>query len=148
MSNFKQYKRTGLSEMKPWEPSGKECELIHLITQNISISQADIDNKSPKLGDMIARNPDDHTDMWLVAKEYFEANFELADETTDVLPNGTRVQLLSRGGYTSWYTQVGSIGSVISHIPNKGDLEPCYLVELDKCAGNILMFFTHEIEVI
>jgi len=26
---------------------------------------------------MIARNPDNYDDQWLVSKEYFEANFEL-----------------------------------------------------------------------
>jgi len=31
---------------------------------------------SPKVGDMIARNPKNHNDMWLVAKVYFEDNFE------------------------------------------------------------------------
>lgn len=42
----------------------------------VSISQADLENGSPKLGDMIARNPENHGDMWLVAKLYFEQNFE------------------------------------------------------------------------
>lgn len=31
---------------------------------------------TPKLGDMIARNPKNHKDQWLVAKEYFNDNFE------------------------------------------------------------------------
>jgi hypothetical protein len=30
------------------------------------------------LGDMIARNPKNHSDQWLVAKQYFEDNFEPA----------------------------------------------------------------------
>ena len=42
----------------------------------VSISQVDEDMGSPKKGDMIARNPKNHNDQWLVAKEYFEANFE------------------------------------------------------------------------
>ena len=41
-----------------------------------SISQADLDNGSPKEGDMIARNPKNHSDVWLVAKKYFEENLE------------------------------------------------------------------------
>jgi hypothetical protein len=45
----------------------------------VSVSQADKEAGSPKLGDMIARNPVDHKDMWLVAKDYFEANLELVD---------------------------------------------------------------------
>lgn len=42
----------------------------------VSISDEDLKNGSPKLGDMIARNPSNHKDQWLVAKEYFEKNFE------------------------------------------------------------------------
>ena len=42
----------------------------------ISISEVDLNNGSPKLGDMIARNPKNHKDQWLVAKQYFEDNFE------------------------------------------------------------------------
>lgn len=44
----------------------------------ISISQPDEMNGSPKVGDMIARNPKNHDDQWLVAKQYFEDNLELA----------------------------------------------------------------------
>ena len=42
----------------------------------VSISSVDKENGSPKLGDMIARNPKDHNDQWLVAKQYFKDNFE------------------------------------------------------------------------
>lgn len=31
---------------------------------------------SPKTGDMIARNPKNHADQWLVAAQYFADNFE------------------------------------------------------------------------
>ena len=31
---------------------------------------------SPKVGDMIARNPKDYGDKWLLAKQYFDDNFE------------------------------------------------------------------------
>ena len=33
-------------------------------------------NGSPKIGDMIARNPKDYNDQWLVAQQYFNDNFE------------------------------------------------------------------------
>jgi hypothetical protein len=46
------------------------------LDERVSISATDRDAGSPKEGDMIARNPDDHDDQWLVSKEYFEANFE------------------------------------------------------------------------
>ena len=67
---FKQYKRKGLSEMRPYV-NGEEIS-------NVSISQPDKDNGSPKEGDMIARNPKNHDDQWLVAKKYFEDNLEEA----------------------------------------------------------------------
>jgi hypothetical protein len=42
----------------------------------VSISVEDDLAGSPKLGDMIARNPKNHKDQWLVAKQYFTDNFE------------------------------------------------------------------------
>jgi hypothetical protein len=68
--NWKEYKRKGLSEMRPYV-EGEELS-------RVSISAADRDNGSPKIGDMIARNPINHDDQWLVAKKYFEDNLELA----------------------------------------------------------------------
>ncbi len=67
---FKQYKRKGLAEMVAYV-SGMDMD-------KVSISWADLQAGSPKLGDMIARNPLNHNDKWLVAKDYFEENFELA----------------------------------------------------------------------
>lgn len=69
MSEFKQYRRKGLSEMRPYVEGEELNELV-------SISEADLKNGSPKLGDMIARNPKNHADQWLVAKAYFEENLE------------------------------------------------------------------------
>ena len=46
------------------------------LNELVSISEADLKNGSPKLGDMIARNPKNHDDQWLVAKAYFEENLE------------------------------------------------------------------------
>lgn len=63
------YKRKGLSEMRPYV-LGEELT-------GVSISEADKQNGSPKEGDMIARNPKNHDDQWLVAKKYFEDNLEL-----------------------------------------------------------------------
>lgn len=41
----------------------------------VSISDVDKANGSPKLGDMIARNPKNHRDQWLVSEQYFKDNF-------------------------------------------------------------------------
>lgn len=68
MNTWKQYKRKGVSEMRPYI-EGEDVS-------KISITETDRQNGSPMLGDMIARNPKDHTDQWLVAKKYFEENLE------------------------------------------------------------------------
>jgi len=68
MTQWKQYRRPGISEMTPWSP---DFDML-----GVSVSQADLDNGSPKLGDMIARNPNNTADQWLVANKYFRANFE------------------------------------------------------------------------
>jgi hypothetical protein len=70
MSTWNNYKRKGLSEMHPYT-EGEDVS-------HVSISEADRQNGSPKVGDMIARNPKNHDDQWLVAKQYFEDNLELA----------------------------------------------------------------------
>ena len=67
---WQQYKRKGLSEMRPYALGE---DITH-----VSISQPDKDAGSPKEGDMIARNPKNHDDQWLVAKKYFEDNLEPA----------------------------------------------------------------------
>ena len=43
---------------------------------DISIAGEDARAGSPKPGDMIARNPNNHKDQWLVAAQYFADNFE------------------------------------------------------------------------
>ena len=68
-SEFKRYRRKQIAELRPYKP-GEE------LSREVSISAADRAAGSPKKGDMIARNPADHNDQWLVAKEYFEVNFE------------------------------------------------------------------------
>jgi hypothetical protein len=69
MTEFKQYRRISISEMRPYVKG-------EILDGKVSISQADKDNGSPKVGDMIARNPKNHEDQWLVAKQYFEDNLE------------------------------------------------------------------------
>jgi hypothetical protein len=69
MSEFKQYRRKQIAELRPYVP-GEELD------GRVSISAMDREAGSPKEGDMIARNPVAHGDQWLVSKDYFEANFE------------------------------------------------------------------------
>jgi hypothetical protein len=69
MDVFKRYKRKSISEMREY----REGEILD---KSISISGADLENGSPKKGDMIARNPKDHNDKWLVSEQYFKDNLE------------------------------------------------------------------------
>jgi len=72
-SQFKQYRRKAIAELRPVT----EAEVYTKeLDASISLSQADKDAGSPKLGDMIARNPNNHNDKWLVAEQYFLDNFE------------------------------------------------------------------------
>lgn len=68
MSEFQKYRRSQIAELRPYQP-GEDMS-------GVSISQPDVDAGSPKVGDMIARNPKNHDDKWLVAKQYFADNFE------------------------------------------------------------------------
>jgi hypothetical protein len=73
---FVKYRRTQIAEMKPWVPGTDMTR--------ISVSAPDKEAGSPKAGDMIARNPANHDDQWLVAKTYFETNFEPYVDTSYV----------------------------------------------------------------
>lgn len=63
MSEWKQYRRTGLAEMRPYVPGE---DLV-----DISVSATD----TPAPGGMVARNPENHADQWYVAADYFGDNF-------------------------------------------------------------------------
>jgi hypothetical protein len=69
MDQFTKYRRTQIAEMRPYEVG-------ETLDARISISTTDRDNGSPRPGDMIARNPKNHADQWLVAAAYFADNFE------------------------------------------------------------------------
>lgn len=66
---FTQHRRTQIAEMRPFVPG-------ETLRDRVSISKSDLEAGSPKLGDMIARNPANHEDQWLIAADYFAANFE------------------------------------------------------------------------
>lgn len=68
MNEYKKYRRTQIAEMCAWHNN--------FDMNDVSISKPDIDAGSPKEGDMIARNPKNHDDKWLVAEQYFKDNFE------------------------------------------------------------------------
>lgn len=88
MSEFRKYTRTQIAEMREVTKNDiKDFNNVGAIIIptdlgdwkhpiKVSISDADLLNGSPKLGDMIARNPKNHLDQWLVAEQYFKDNFE------------------------------------------------------------------------
>lgn len=75
---FQSYRRRQYGELRPYVP-GEDLT-------GVSISPVDAAAGSPKTGDMIARNPANHADQWLVAAQYFADNFDAApaDSLADV----------------------------------------------------------------
>jgi hypothetical protein len=82
MSEFKSFKRKQISEIREVTESDikeyTEKDYISVFGWQyvVSISSADLEKGSPKIGDMIARNPKNHNDQWLIAEQYFNDNFE------------------------------------------------------------------------
>jgi hypothetical protein len=70
MTEFKQFRRKQIAELRTYT-EGDDLA-------GVSISAEDTKAGSPKSGDMIARNPKNHADQWLVAAQYFADNFEPA----------------------------------------------------------------------
>lgn len=68
MAEFKQYRRKQIAELARWTPD--------FDMDGVSVSAPDRESGSPTVGDMIARNPKNHDDQWLVAAAYFADNFE------------------------------------------------------------------------
>ena len=60
-------------EIKLFKIDGK---LKPYLDVEVSISQEDLKNGSPRLGDMVARNPKNYLDQWLVSEQYFNDNFK------------------------------------------------------------------------
>lgn len=61
------YQRKSWTEMLPWSPD--------IDMSKVSVSREDSNNGSPRPGDMIARNPLNYADQWLVSEAYFQANY-------------------------------------------------------------------------
>jgi hypothetical protein len=72
--SFKSYRRNGTTEMRPFI-EGED-------TSNIAISDDARSTGSPKTGDWIARDKDNHADQWLVTEDFFNRNqlVEVAEE--------------------------------------------------------------------
>lgn len=72
---YTQYRRSAIAEMTPWVEG--------FDMTGVSVSLADQARGCPRPGDMIARNPKNHNDKWLVAEAYFKDNFTPMEEVTD-----------------------------------------------------------------
>jgi len=80
MSEFKQYRRKQIAELRAVTETELTFNKERLVKGwFVSVSQEDEKAGSPKEGDMVARNPKNHKDQWLVAKKYFNDNFEVID---------------------------------------------------------------------
>jgi len=62
------YRKKLLQEMEEWTPT--------MDMSGVSVSEADANKGSPMQGDMIAKNPNNNKDRWLVAKQFFDDNYE------------------------------------------------------------------------
>ena len=78
--DFKRFQRKGLIELREVSEveiiGGADSSIGLLFGSSVSVNLEDINNGSPKRGDMIARNPDNHNDQWLVNADYFKKNYE------------------------------------------------------------------------
>ena len=73
METWKKYRRKNVAEMRDL----RVIDTVQaLMKEGVSISTPDLNAGSPRPGDKIARNPLNYEDKWLVAKKYFEDNFE------------------------------------------------------------------------
>ena len=82
MSIFKEYNRKGKALARPVTALDiwlfKQGEgVLQFEGKVISIAAVDKAAGSPKIGDMVAKNPKDENDQWLIAEAYFLDNFEV-----------------------------------------------------------------------
>lgn len=66
------YRKKALQELIPWEEG--------MDMSGVSVSDPDKENGSPQAGDMIATNPKDPSDRWLVASQFVKDNYELVPD--------------------------------------------------------------------
>jgi hypothetical protein len=85
MDNFKPYKRSTITELRPVTDE----EILNGLEVSIYISPEFINGGRPKQGDMIARNPYEPNDQWFISKEYFNKNFgPFAEPETSLITSG------------------------------------------------------------
>lgn len=65
---MRNYRKKQTQPMEPWTPDTD--------MEGVSISNSDRIKGSPKKGDMIAVNPNNAKDRWLVSAQFFKDNYE------------------------------------------------------------------------
>ncbi len=65
---FAKYRKKQIAEMRLYVEG-------ETLPDSVSISPADRAAGSPKVGDMISRNPTNHDDQWLVSAAQFETSY-------------------------------------------------------------------------
>jgi hypothetical protein len=79
-NKMQDYRKKNVQPMEPWTPD--------VDMEGVSVSEPDIANGSPLAGDMIAINPADPSDRWLVSADFFVTNYESAVPA----PTGTALE--------------------------------------------------------
>lgn len=64
---WKQYRKIQVGEMRPY--------ILGEDLSHVSINDEDKAAGSPKEGDMIARNPNNHKDQWLMSAQFAADNY-------------------------------------------------------------------------
>lgn len=65
---YVEHRRKQTSWLRPYVP-GEDLD-------GVTVADSDVAKGSPKEGDWIARNPDDHANRWLVEASFYQANLE------------------------------------------------------------------------
>ncbi len=108
MSEFKNYRRSQIAEIREVtqedleQYASKDYISVFGWQHVVSISSVDKEAGSPKIGDMIARNPKNHNDQWLIAEQYFKDNFE---ETTSLTNKQQYQQKVASIDFADWLMQ-------------------------------------------
>lgn len=127
IARFSLYRRKQIAELRPWRPGDDMSD--------ISVSSEDAKAGSPKLGDMIARNPKNHADQWLVAADYFADNFEplAASRREAQEPVAWRYRWKIYGEWVSW--RVSERSQASEHLLPSLEEYPLYLAPPPPAGG-------------
>lgn len=73
---FKPYTKTTLTDIRPYV-EGEDMAAIGVSDEAKSVG-------SPKIGDMICKDPPNPEDVWLITEEYFKKNYQESAQVSHV----------------------------------------------------------------